>query len=960
MVTLPMAALLASFLFGGLSAVGALTDSFESSALKALMSDLQNLPPDWSGDDDPCGSGWGGITCQNSRIISIELSGNNISGQLQGDIGSFPELRILDLSYNKGLTGTLPGTIGNLRKLTELDLVGCGFTGPIPDKIGSLENLVRLSLNSNMFIGPIPPSLGNLSRLYWLDLADNRLSGSIPISNGSTPGLDLLVNTKHFHFGNNQLSGEIPPQLFRLNLSLIHLLFDNNKLTGSIPSTLGLVQSLEVIRLDRNSLTGPVPENFNNLTGLQGLRLSNNQLTGPLPNLTGMLALTYVDMSNNSFDVSDFPPWTTTLLSLTTLILEHTEIRGAIPVSLFSLPNLQKLILKTNQINGTLDLGSGSSNQLQLIDLQTNFIDDFKQSDANYNPEVILIGNPVCQESGSSAQNYCTIAHPKASYSTPPNNCLLPICSSNQISSPDCTCSYPFTGSLVFRSLLFSDIENSTYYKMLEESMMKYAQSHQLPVESVALSNPHEDSSGNLAVSLEIFPLKADRFNRTGVLSIGFALSNQTYKPPHIFGPFYFISEGYTNFSADIKTPPKTSGSEIGIIAGAAAGGFVLVLLIALVGVYIYRRKQRPPKATDLSNLFAGWDTSKSGSDVPQLKGARWFSLEEIKKYTNNFSEANCIGAGGYGKVYRGAIPAGKPVAIKRAQVGSMQGGVEFKNEIELLSRVHHKNLVGLVGFCFEQGEQLLVYEFLPNGNLKDTLTGNSGIRLDWPRRLRVALGAARGLAYLHELADPPIIHRDIKSTNILLDEDLNAKVSDFGLSKLMESGERGHISTQVKGTMGYLDPEYYLTQQLTEKSDVYSFGILILELVTARRPIERGKYIAREVKMAIDKTKVLYGLQGIIDPRIGSGTPLKGLENFIDLAMRCLEEAGADRPSMGEVVKEIERIMQLAGLSASHKSASSSASQGEEWRRNLQHPYNNEAFFEYSGGFPLSRVEPQ
>lgn len=184
------------------------------------------------------------------------------------------------------------------------------------------------------------------------------------------------------------------------------------------------------------------------------------------------------------------------------------------------------------------------------------------------------------------------------------------------------------------------------------------------------------------------------------------------------------------------------------------------------------------------------------------------------------------LGSGGYGKVYKGMLSDGQMVAIKRAQQGSTQGGHEFKTEIELLSRVHHKNLVGLVGFCFEQGEQILVYEFMSNGSLKDSLTGTctvwslaaqtfryiltpcelfigrSGIALDWKRRLRVALGSARGLAYLHELADPPIIHRDVKSTNILLDDNLTAKVADFGLSKLVSDCTKGHVSTQVKGTL--------------------------------------------------------------------------------------------------------------------------------------------------------------
>jgi serine/threonine protein kinase len=198
----------------------------------------------------------------------------------------------------------------------------------------------------------------------------------------------------------------------------------------------------------------------------------------------------------------------------------------------------------------------------------------------------------------------------------------------------------------------------------------------------------------------------------------------------------------------------------------------------------------------------ASWARSEEKGGAPRLKGARWFSHEELKRSTNNFAEANELGYGGYGKVYRGMLPNGQFIAIKRAQQGSMQGGQEFKTEIELLSRVHHKNLVGLVGFCFEQGEQMLVYEYMSAGTLRDSLMGKSGLHLDWKKRLRVALGAARGLAYLHELADPPIIHRDVKSSNILMDEHLTAKVADFGLSKLVSDSERGHISTQVKGTL--------------------------------------------------------------------------------------------------------------------------------------------------------------
>lgn len=936
-------------------AIAAVTDNLDSVALKSLKDVWQNTPPSWVGLD-PCGNNWEGIGCTNSRVTSIVLSSLDLTGQLSGDINFLSELQTLDLSYNKGLTGSLPMSIGSLKNLTNLILVGCSFSGPIPDSIGSLKQLVYLSLNSNSFSGRIPPSIGNLSNLYWLDIADNQFSGTIPVSDGNAPGLDMLLHLKHFHSGNNKLTGKIPPQLFSSNMSLIHVLLENNQLTGSIPSTLGLVMTLEVVRLDRNSLSGPLPSNLNNLASVGELYLSNNKLTGPMPNLTGMNLLNYLDMSNNSFDASDFPPWLSTLQSLTTLAMESIRLQGQVPTSFFSLPHLQTVKLRNNQINGTLDIGTSSSNnQLHLIDLQNNFISGFTQR-TRLNFRLILVANPICEETGVS-EGFCTASQSNSSYSSPPVNCLPIPCSSDQVSSPKCKCAYPYLGTLYLRAPSFSNLENSSYYVTLEMSLMNSFKTHHLPVDSVSLSNPFKNSLDYLELSVEVFPSNVDRFNRTGISWIGFSLSNQTFKPPHYFGPFFFVGIGYKNFAE--ASAKRAKSFSTAVIIGATAGASVLVLLLLFAGVYAFRQKRRAEKASK-NNPFASWDSSKSRGDIPQLKGARCFSLEELKKGTNNFSEGNVLGTGGFGKVYRGTLPSGPLIAVKRAQVESTQGGLEFKTEIELLSRVHHKNLVSLVGFCFEHGEQMLVYEYVPNGNLKESLSGKSGIRLDWIRRLKIALGTARGLAYLHELADPPIIHRDIKSNNILLDELLTAKVADFGLSKLMGASGRTHVTTQVKGTMGYLDPEYFMTNQLTEKSDVYSYGVLLLELITAKMPIERGKYIVKEVKAVMDTTKDICNLHEIIDPTIGLGETLIGFKRFLELAMSCVEEAGVDRPTMGDVVKEIESIMQLAGLNPNAESASTSASYEGANKEKYQYPYSNETAFEYSGIFSPPKVEPQ
>uniref|UniRef100_A0A7N2MUS0 non-specific serine/threonine protein kinase n=1 Tax=Quercus lobata TaxID=97700 RepID=A0A7N2MUS0_QUELO len=549
--------------------------------------------------------------------------------------------------------------------------------------------------------------------------------------------------------------------------------------------------------------------------------------------------------------------------------MANTQLQGEVPVSIFSLPNLQSGLLKNNQLNGSLDIGTTYSTQLQLIDLQNNSISNYTEIAGGYNNELILVGNPICEKQNIKS-SYCAVSEPNTStsYSTPPNNCQPISCSSGQVSSPNCLCAYPYSGTLVFRATSISDLRDSVYYTKLEASLMQSFQSQKLPVNSISLSNPIKDFSEDFRIRLQIFPSGQGRFNRTGLSQVGFVFSNQSFKPPQGFGPYYFL-----------------------------------------------------PDHVPYDFYAAQWDPNGGSGGIPQLKEARCFSFEELKKYTNKFSEENSIGSGGYGKVYRGTLPTGQPIAIKRAHKESLQGGHEFKNEIELLSRVHHKNPVSLVGFCFDQGKQMLVYEYVPNGTLKDSLSGKSGIKLDWMRRLKVALGAARGLAYLHELANPPIIHRVIKSANILLDEHINAKVADFGLSKPMGDDEKDHVTSQVKGTMGYLDPKYYMTQQLTEKSDVYSYGVVMLELVTARMPIERGKYIVRVVQMAMDKTKVLYNLHEILDPAIGLQTSLKGLEKFVDLAMSCVEESGANRPAMSDVVKEIENIMQIAGLNPNAES---------------------------------------
>ncbi|KAI3709846.1 hypothetical protein L2E82_39614 [Cichorium intybus] len=930
------------------------TNPGDAEALRALKDQWQNTPPSWR-SNDPCS--WEGVNCTDTRVVALGLSSMGLVGQLAGDIAGLTELTLLDLSSNGGLTGAISPRIGDLQKLDTLILAGCSFSGNIPSELGNLKELSFLALNTNNLTGQIPPSLGLLSKLYWLDLAENQLTGSIPVSTLTSPGLDKLKHAKHFHFNRNKLSDGIPSQLFSSDMVLIHVLFDSNQLTGEIPSSIGFVKTLEVLRLDRNALEGKVPPNLNNLTSLGELNLAHNNLRGALPDLTGMNSLTYVDLSNNSFQVSDPPRWFSTLQSLGTLVMEFGSLKGKLPQALFGLAGIQQVKLKNNILNDTFSMGDNIGGQLQLVDLQSNKIANVTLSN-DYENILELYGNPVC-DTTLGTSTYCQLQQlNQNTYSTSVANCGTKSCRPDQKLSPqNCNCEYPYEGTLTFRAPSFRDLSNVTLWHSLETSLWTKLN---LSPDSVALHNPSFNSFDYLEVNVNFFPSKSKHFKRTEVQMMGFFLSNQTYKPPPGFGPYFFIASPYS-FS------DGSGGIGVRAVIGISIGCTLLILVLAGLVFYAVKQKKRAEKAIFLSKPFGSWaPSSKDTGGAPQLKGARWFSYDELKKSTKNFSEINQIGSGGYGKVYRGVIPGGQMVAIKRAQQGSMQGGLEFKTEIELLSRVHHKNLVGLLGFCFEQGEQMLVYEYMPKGTLRESLSGKSGIHLDWKRRLRIALGSARGIAYLHDLADPPIIHRDIKSTNILLDEHLTAKVADFGLSKLVSDSEKGHVSTQVKGTLGYLDPEYYMTQQLTDKSDVYSFGVVMLELVTAKQPIIKGKYIVREVRLTMDKTdEEEYGLREIIDPNLKDTEFLTGFGRFVQLAMRCVEESAADRPTMSDIVKALESILVSDGLRTNSTSASSfGIVQGTP-----KHPYNEDLFkpnndsnsFDYSGGYNITaKVEPK
>ncbi|KAL1221133.1 putative receptor-like protein kinase [Cardamine amara subsp. amara] len=298
-----------------------------------------------------------------------------------------------------------------------------------------------------------------------------------------------------------------------------------------------------------------------------------------------------------------------------------------------------------------------------------------------------------------------------------------------------------------------------------------------------------------------------------------------------------------------------------------------------------------------------------AGLPESHLGWGHWFTLRDLEIATNRFSKENVIGEGGYGVVYRGELNNGTPVAIKKILNQLGQAEKEFRVEVDAIGHVRHKNLVRLLGYCIEGTHRILVYEYVNNGNLEQWLHGAMRQHgyLTWEARMKVLIGTSKALAYLHEAIEPKVVHRDIKSSNILINDEFNAKVSDFGLAKLLGSG-KSHVTTRVMGTFGYVAPEYANTGLLNEKSDVYSFGIVLLEAITGRDPVDYGRP-AHEVNL-VDWLKMMVGTrrsEEVVDPNIEVRPPTRSLKRALLTALRCVDPDSDKRPKMSQVVRMLE-----------------------------------------------------
>lgn len=445
----------------------------------------------------------------------------------------------------------------------------------------------------------------------------------------------------------------------------------------------------------------------------------------------------------------------------------------------------------------------------------------------------------------------------------------------------------------------------------------------QIAVENFDLS---EQSTNTLGAP--IYKDYVTKSSGTSKLSVSIGPSSDTTIPPNaILNGLEIMkmnnSAGSLDAGPSVPTPPNQKAkSKAGVIVGAVAGACVSIALGIFICMMCRRRRlQTQNSKTWVPFMMNGGGHSQSvGSKFSNGTFATTASnlgyqipFVALQEATDNFNENGVVGVGGFGKVYKGVLKDGTKVAVKRGNPQSQQGLAEFRTEIEMLSQFRHRHLVSLIGYCDERNEMILIYEYMENGTLKSHLYGSEFPSLGWKQRLEICIGSARGLHYLHTGYAKAIIHRDVKSANILLDENLMAKVADFGLSKAGPEMDQTHVSTAVKGSFGYLDPEYFRRQQLTEKSDVYSFGVVLFEVLCARPVIDpslpREKVNLGEWAMKFQSSG---NLEQIMDPKLAGTVRPDSLRKFGETAEKCLAEYGVDRPSMADVLWNLEYALQL------------------------------------------------
>ncbi|KAJ7525393.1 hypothetical protein O6H91_17G048300 [Diphasiastrum complanatum] len=838
-----------------------------------------------------------------SSLSHMDLSLNHLIGRVPPAIGNCSALSVLMLSQNhltsipvelsqltnltwlflgqNQIVGEIPTQITNLVSLTILDLRANEFSGNIPPALGHLKFLQYLMLENNNFSGSLPTEIAMLSDLIYLDVSDNLLGGAIP---------DFLQNLTSMQFlflANNSYSGYIPPELGYLpNLQVLDL--GDNKLTGNIPNTIGYLHSLLWLRLANNRLSGPIPHEIGNCSSLMWLNLFNNSLSGPIPESIGLIG---------RMSVATFASNSKNLLYLPIQLGECNMFLRWLPDSEYPF-NQYPAVLPQRKCN--------------------RFWNRIMTGD------VIL---PICKNQSRIAENgYIQMSMNMLSGSLPMS--LSETYHHNAIFMSDNNISGVIPDIFNRPGLAFLRLHNN-----LLTGPIPYDLSQMNCVDVMDLS--FNNLSGSIPDSLE-YCSALTVFNVSynpllcGPIPVGGQLL--TFPSSSYLGDNLLCYLNDYELSDDCKMPicksssptqtqgPPSSASRpagpetatvIGIILVCASG----VVAIIVIGICFVRRSAFSNAASSL--VVDLKESACLGDNAVQVslfstELPRQLKYTDLLMATSNFDEANIISKRGFTVVYKATLMDGSLVAIKKIIQQDPLADLRFLAVIESISQANQENIVPILGCSVIGSEKLLVYKYMVNGSLDDCLHERPGGKkaLNWPRRLKIAIGMATGLKFLHHNCSPIIIHGNMKSSNVLLDERFEPRLTDFGLAEAL-NGSETHVSSIVVANVGYLPPEYGQTWRATIEGDVYSFGVVLLELITGRRPVDVAysdqgcRNIAEWVKTLRQDGKE----EDVYDPVVTLSRDPEELLKLLELATRCTHEVFVKRPSMQDVLEAFEEV---------------------------------------------------
>ncbi|KAL9252848.1 LRR receptor-like serine/threonine-protein kinase RPK2-like protein [Drosera capensis] len=894
-----------------------------------------------------------------AALEELVLASNRLNGTVPEFVG---RIRSVDLSLNM-LHGTIPSEIGrNCEKLEYLDLSFNDLSLGIPSNLGNCGQLRILSLHSNMLEDSIPSELGQLKKLEVVDLSRNSLSGFIPAQLGNCSELSVLVLSNLFDplptFGRqgsdaktygtddyNYFEGGLPAGIALLPKLRI-LWAPRASLEGTIPSSWGSCNSLEMLNLAGNLLTGDIPDGLARCENLHFLDLSSNKLNGELGGELPISCMTVFDVSGNSltgslpmfgnhtcpldpllaaysYDPNDIP--SCYLLFFTSRALSRSPfsmVRGNIEFAIIH--NLGQ-----NNFNGsfqTLPLGLNGSKQrisyaylagkndfggsfpvslfekcdeldLMILNVSSNKISgQFPTDIATRCKSLVLLDASANLINGSIPSELGTLQSLVAlNLSGNILNDQIPV-SLGQISS--------LRLLLLSKNRLNGSIPSS--FGLLHSLEV-------LDLSSNDLMGPIPEDLGQLK-NLSVLLLNDNKLSGKvpSTLTNVTLLSRFNVSFNNLSGPLPMNDQGGSEESQSSATSaapssassPRARGSgftsiEIATVTSASA---IFSVLLALIILCVYTRKSnRKSKvlATVKKEVVTFTDIG-----VP-------VTFEAVVRATGNFSLTNCIGNGGFGATYKAEISPGVLVAVKRLSVGRFQGAQQFHVEIKTLGRLRHPNLVTLIGYHASETEMFLIYNYLPGGNLEKFIQDRSTRAVDWRILHKIALDIARALAYLHDQCVPRVLHRDVKPSNILLDEDFNAYLSDFGLARLLGTSET-HATTGVAGTFGYVAPEYAMTCRVSDKADVYSYGVVLLELLSDKKALDpsfstygNGFNIVAWACMLLRQGRA----KDFFTAGLWDNGPHDDLVEVLHLAVVCTVDSLSTRPTMRQAVRRLKEL---------------------------------------------------